>query len=127
MYLLIYSSLSRRIDALGGGTATRGVRRSRPMVASDRRPGQRAPCPTSSRPSADRQADEAGEGVGDGTEDRVQEVGRQDQEAQQQEDPVLLQELDDVLAGRREQDREQGRPVKGRDRQQAEHAARDVP
>src|SRR5215203_6077504 len=142
MYLLIYSSMSRCIDALicGGTAAPR--RSARPADGSQRPPSgttsprrswerARVAClreepplspahrgadgPSGLLRSAEGEADQSVERLGDRPEDRGEEVGRQDQQAEQQEDPVLLEEADDVLARGWQHDRQQGRPVQGRD------------
>src|SRR5215216_2423691 len=79
-----------------------------------------------STPSADREADQTVDRLGDGADDWGEQGGPEDQQGQHQEDPVLLQEPDDVLARGWEQDRQQRRAVQWGDRQQVEHAEADV-
>src|SRR4029450_11214388 len=102
-YLFIVSSSNRcsgAVERRQPGSSARPADGSQRLGAGTTSPpGARfPPSPTGARSSAKREADEAVERRGDRAGHGGEEVGGQDQEAEQQEDPVLAEEADEGLA-----------------------------
>src|SRR6266545_7236218 len=93
-----------------------------PIVASPRSPDDTPTEATTSEVEPYQAVDEP--------DDRVEEGGqqarREDQQCEEDEDPVLVEEVDDPLAPLWQHDRQQPRAVQWRDRHEIEDAQHDV-